>query len=1291
MLSRTTLVWLNRLLWTVLVGAVLVVGLVVSLGRHYIPYVETHQQQVVDAFNKRTGLHLSVGHISGRWQQLSPHFVIDNLRLYNPQNPAEIVVQIDHVELQLGLFRSINERTLAISSLQGRGVHVQLEEVPIGHWHLPGFVAQGETNTDALFDLLLAIYRAQLTDSQIDLHFVGGATAQIAGKTLQLQRAGDFRRINLALTFSEKSAPFTLVVETHGDPRDEKQFTARGHADLHGVDLTPVLPAAKAFGVDLQHGFIDGAVWLDWRAGGAIEVRGKAALPQLDIAGFSDLALPPVTDIKAEFLLREEAGRRQLWLPQLTGTWSDIKLDFRQLAFSTSAERPDFYRVALPELQIAPLSEALLASNELPAHLRDILSTMAARGALRNVLIDLPLKADQLRLRAELAQIAVRPWGGAPGVEGGGGYIDAGLHSGAVDLVSDGFAMEFPHVYHEPLRFDRVRGRIGWRVEGEHILVNSGPIPVEGDAGSATARFALDLPVEHGPSLMTLMVGLRNSDAQYRNRFVPYTLQPTLLEWLDRSIQGGKLLLGGFIYRGSLSGEDSLNDTVQLFLDVRDGELAYQPEWPPLHNLRAGVWVDDGDVLVQAPSARVLDRIALSNINVELHHPDSGSWLTVRGDATGADDDVLKLLYESPLHKRLGSALDKWHWRGSVHSKLDLGIPIGGERVSQLHIDSELGPGTLTLTDQHIVLTDVRGPLNYSTENGLQSPALNGKWYGKPLTLKVANETNGDLNIEAAGIIGMADLKTWLQQPLFDYADGDTPFEAKLRIAGDNSEVIVHSDLQGVTLHLPPPYNKAADQVLPLEVSMSLGGQRELLADLGEWAELRLRWDDDAQVDAGVLRLSKTGRTHFSTQQMILTGRVPVLDFNEWRDVMAQDRTAAGADKPQDANALALSVRDLQFDTVTIGGQTLNALALSGHRDAQAWQLSLAAQQLAGNLRVPDSAQQPWIAKLNYVRLPAAAAEPVVPTTTPHSALEQIDPTKIIPIDISIEHLSRGGEEWGSLSMQLRPIADGMRIENVFGQLRDVTIGPRGEQPASMTWTRRDGVDRSSFNAHLVVDDAAVALQRWHYEPVLTSKRGEIDIALEWPGAPDQFKFTQAEGDARLTIDDGRFLKASSSATGALKVVGIFNFANFLKRLQLDFSDVFKDGVSFDDMKGSFAMQHGVLKTADPLEIKSPSSRFRVAGQIDFNTDQTDMELVATLPVASNLPWVAALAGGLPVAAGVFVASKIFANQVDKFASAAYDINGPWADPKVKLRSVFDDKLQQKAADANAVKAEDKP
>jgi hypothetical protein len=98
--------------------------------------------------------------------------------------------------------------------------------------------------------------------------------------------------------------------------------------------------------------------------------------------------------------------------------------------------------------------------------------------------------------------------------------------------------------------------------------------------------------------------------------------------------------------------------------------------------------------------------------------------------------------------------------------------------------------------------------------------------------------------------------------------------------------------------------------------------------------------------------------------------------------------------------------------------------------------------------------------------------------------------------------------------------------------------------------------------------------------------------------------------------------------------------------------------------------------------------RFRFSGSSDILTRSLDGELVATLPVANNLPWVAALTAGLPIAAGVFVVSRLFEKQVSQLSSAVYGIRGTWDDPKIRLDRIFDT-----GADAarNAAEAEVQP
>ena len=98
------------------------------------------------------------------------------------------------------------------------------------------------------------------------------------------------------------------------------------------------------------------------------------------------------------------------------------------------------------------------------------------------------------------------------------------------------------------------------------------------------------------------------------------------------------------------------------------------------------------------------------------------------------------------------------------------------------------------------------------------------------------------------------------------------------------------------------------------------------------------------------------------------------------------------------------------------------------------------------------------------------------------------------------------------------------------------------------------------------------------------------------------------------------------------------------------------------------------------MEVEGRGSGFHFTGVSDVASQRLDGELIATLPVASNLPWVAALAMGLPVAAGVFVFSKVFEEQMNRVSSAVYKISGSWQDPKVKFDRIFDTSSARKAA-----------
>jgi uncharacterized protein YhdP len=205
------------------------------------------------------------------------------------------------------------------------------------------------------------------------------------------------------------------------------------------------------------------------------------------------------------------------------------------------------------------------------------------------------------------------------------------------------------------------------------------------------------------------------------------------------------------------------------------------------------------------------------------------------------------------------------------------------------------------------------------------------------------------------------------------------------------------------------------------------------------------------------------------------------------------------------------------------------------------------------------------------------------------------------------------------------------------------------------------------------------------YKQELSSENAEFIVESWWDGGPGHFAFNQMTARCDLKLKKGSFADVSSSSADALKFIGVFNIANLIKRLKLDFSDLTSKGLAYDTVDGTIKVYNGVYQFQKPILVKSSASKIRFYGGFDMNTEQLDVTMGVTLPLASNLPWIVALAAGLPTAAGVYIISKVMDKQVDQLSSAVYRVTGPFSEPVIKFDSLFDsedgyEKQQQKKA-----------
>jgi len=274
---------------------------------------------------------------------------------------------------------------------------------------------------------------------------------------------------------------------------------------------------------------------------------------------------------------------------------------------------------------------------------------------------------------------------------------------------------------------------------------------------------------------------------------------------------------------------------------------------------------------------------------------------------------------------------------------------------------------------------------------------------------------------------------------------------------------------------------------------------------------------------------------------------------------------------------------------------------------------------------------------------------------------------------VQVQAARFGVRELGQWRFRIASESDALAMTRLSAELPGLGIaGPGGSSDgASLRLRWIGGAPHTELSAGLVLQDAGRFFDNWGYDRVIEGQDGRAELALSWPGNPTALRMADTTGLLDFRLRDGRLLRGGSN-NPLMRAIGVFNFDEVVRRLKLDFKDVYQSGLGFDSFAATIDFSEGMARTREPMELEGPSVRMRLSGQSDLRQRLIDADLIVTLPIGSNLPWVAVLAGGLPAAAGVYVASRLFEDQLGKMSSAVYKVSGELDDPQLEFVKVFD-------------------
>ncbi len=1096
---------------------------------------------------------------------------------------------------------------------------------------------------------------------------------------------------------------------------------------------------------------LDLEVWLNWKKNNPIELTGRLSLRSDNAELETGLRLPEqvTTEFAGQW---NSASNWRLDVPVFTSEWAGATLVDQALKLSYTHAGLQVYMPQLPlAAWWQAVKYANVLQGERAERVNNILDTLNPQGTLRALKVVVPTDNWRaLSITAAADNLTVDSWRGAPALTQVSGYISSGLMQGSIALdSSDGFSMYYPKVYADPMAFQQAHGTVGWRLRPDEnsVYVYSSHLSLVDDDGEVDGVFKLYLPWKRGtaPSDLTLQIGVTNSLARYHKKYVPMILPDSLLSWLDKSIVAGKVKQAGFFYRGRLKGEPA-ERAIQVYVDVDNGRLKFHPDWPEITDIRGQLTVDNGTVTAAVDRGQIFNtelsegRIAvvpnprgekaLLRVESQLNGPAADGFNLVRNHVlpmTGSDDNILK----------------RWAMQGQMRGSIDLSVPLhAGEPGHRQNIEVQLTEANLAMPELDLVFDNLAAELRYTNTGGLQADNLSASLWGQALTGNIESKptakgsTKQDMAVTVTGTFLPEQLAEWTLRPELLFLQGDVPLKTVVRVPGHKAEgnadvlVNVFSNLKGVAVNLPGRLAKPASTRVPLAVDIPVNGSRiDYQFSYGDYVKGHFL-QREGVLEKGVLAFNQPVNLPVDPQ-ILFTGELATVDLAElqalqhtYADYSARIDTLkrlkqvdtaklAGAEPDAEPGSVVSpplpQALDLRLGRVVLKDLELENLNVSGEAVDRGWRLQLQNTMLAGD--VAWLADRPLEVDLDYLRFPApvsaasseepiaagaVADAPETPQEKPaRDPLADVDMASLTDMNFSTQEFRIGDEDYGSWSFQLRnhsqPGSEEVLITHILAKLRATEIVSLPDQPdgASFVWRKNESGMHSDFQGRFVVSGMQNLLVAWKQPRLMESKKAVFDASWHWQGSPAAISLLGLEGSLQVNIEEGQFIKGTdTNANSLLRLFGLFNFDSWARRLKLDFSDLYSEGMAFDTVKGQLMFNRGLVQISQPVVAKTPSSRLQLGGAIDLINETLDTRLVATLPVGGNLTLISALAGGLPMAAGVYVASKLFEKQVEKVASLSYSLSGNWNDPEVRFEKLFDDKAAKEASRDSATKAE---
>ncbi len=1256
--------------WILPVVAVVVItlALLVGVARLMLPQVPLYRAEIRNWVQDSTGFELDFRHISAGLSFSGPELRLSEVTISWPRSGLT-VLRADQIDVSLNLWVFMVDGLLIPGRIAVSGSRVELERGLDGSFYLQGqpwssFSSLGGADALDLAELpTIDVLVKDIEFSYQDL-LGGAAPANCWVNRIQVvledgrvrldgrvQPDPDFgRQIEISTTW-----PLELLTDAAEatDLPEWKFYVAAEAVDLdHWFTLwnDPDFPLSAAEG--------DVSVWVNFHGWQPSNITAELDLSALSLRQPNGLT---ESIDRFEGLVewqRTDAG------------WLLAANDFRLVrgasawplsSFSVAyADRePGSAKQISVQLSFLRLSDLMpFARATFAEEILDELLPGEFQGDIEDATLQLELPVGQppeFDLRATFTDLGYTGMEPDQVLAGISGSVVADQNGGQLQLDSFDVRFGLFNVFRAPVEFGRISGLLVWRsgVGGHTILGNS--VEFATPAASAKATFELTVPRDSGSPIVDLTATATVSDAPAVLGFLPRRLSPKMLAWLDRAVIAGEVPRANIVLRGPLLEFpfDHGEGVFRVMMPVRNGILEYAPDWPRLVDASGTVVFDGLSVEGRDLSGKLLE-MRYQGGHAQISDLRQGIIeVSIQGQT--AMDEALDFIRASPIGRALQPRIEDVTASGTMQSDVQLVLPTKSLADYEVNGRFEFQQGILGLIGIEDKLTDLDGVAHLSNLN-ISAENLRGRLLDEPVLIQV-RPMDGDAGeySHIAWLNGTTPAQkafTSLGLPMSNYFSGDLKWRAAAFFPIRREEnpipfrLMIRTDLEQLVSNLPTPLTKNAGEpeIARLLIDFPQPGNIEIFGRLQRditWAIGLLRLEEGWKIERGAVHAGKAASSLPSEPGLELTGHLDSARPADWFNLRGDDERRRSRWRD--------IYREMIFhiDEFLVFGQRFENVEMQALRGTEGWEIELDSELAAGELTVPFEFDQGIPIKLDMDRLLLMESDPGDSGTT--------DPRTLPPIQAKIAEFAIGDVRFGTLEASVVSVPQGLQTEKLELTGSSFSITGAGE------WLVIEDTPRSRLQLTLASTDVLDTLVTMGYEPLMEGEVGEVYADLSWEGSPGEGFLYRSTGEVRIRVKNGQLFEVEP---GGGRLLGLMSVTALPRRLQLDFSDVFDEGLGFKRVKGDFRLDNGNAYTCN-LGLEGPVADVGVVGRAGVR-DQDYDQLAVVRPHVSNALAVPAFIVNPGLGAAMLLINRIFREPLSSIGETYYRVYGPWANPVIE-------------------------